>query len=354
MKLTIIGLVLLGAVAAISAAVLATSLRMDAMRSVRAANEEPVEIEVLIATRDLGPMTVVDAEAVTTRKILNTEAPQGACTHTVQVIGQIVQAGLLEGQIFLTSSFVGDEAGVHLASTLPEGGRAMTIVVAEDSGLEGLLYPGCMVDIVASFRLPSIPGKPAGEVASATLLQNVRVLAVNHRSVVSGDDGLTAPTVEGKKKQMITLLVDRKQSEALQLATAHGTVSLALRNPLDSSVGTGQGVLLSELSDDIASRLAALAIGDVAGDAPPLQPGDAPLQDLAAGLGGSLPGAPKATAPAVEQPEAEVTQATWTTVVVRGRTVEKQEFPMEEVDPREGEGAEASGRDDTNKDGSQP
>ena len=108
-------------------------------------------------------------------------------------------------QPFTARNFASEDSGLHLASTLTEGRRAMSIQLGRESGIEDLLYPGCVVDVYASFRLPS-PNGMSAEVVSTTILQSIQVLAMGKRSIVNekesstdavGDKGRIAMPVSG-------------------------------------------------------------------------------------------------------------------------------------------------------------
>jgi Flp pilus assembly protein CpaB len=334
MRLTIIGLILLGTIAAVSAAVLTATLRSDTPE----VEVQAREVQVLIAARDLPAMTIVDSQSIGTMTVPADEVPEGSLRSTVQVIGQVLAVPIVEGQVFNRANFVSDEAAVHLASALPEGGRAMTILLPESSGVETLLYPGAIVDVVASFRMPGIHGGTIGEVVSATLFQGVRVLSVGSRSIVtakdSEDSGGPAPNiVEGRRGRRVTLLVDHEQAEALQLATGHGTIALVLRNPLDTNVNPAAGVLLSDLSDEIAARLAALTEVEMASS--PLTvntTNQVEKNKLTAPTGLLTPNEPAPAEPSEAEPgSAPAPEALqWRTIVLRGNAVESLVFPATE------------------------
>ncbi len=248
MKWTIAGLMLAGVIAALSATMLTASLRAERRVSTSGEPAEPRQVTIMVASRNLAAMSHIDADATVERVVPEEEVPQGAITSQLRVIGRILALPMVEGQPFLDKSFAPDYAGIHLASALPEGGRAMSITLSATNTIERLLYPGCLVDVVASFRLPGFGGRGSGEVVSSTVLQGVTVLAVGDRSVTdSASAGPGEARLEPADRNLVTLLVDATQAEALQLATTHGTVTLALRNPGDTGETTASGTMLSDL-----------------------------------------------------------------------------------------------------------
>jgi pilus assembly protein CpaB len=240
MKLQLIGLGALGLVAALSASVL-----VGASGARKAQTKESNEIAVVIAKAGLPPMTKIDAAAITTKKVARAQAPAGSFAEEVQVVGQVLIVPMVEGQAFTKACFAPEGSGFHLAANLPKGMRAISIAMADYSGLDGLLYPGSCVDVIASFDMRGKGSNQQG-IISKTLLQGVQVLAVDNRTVVS--QGADAETKKSDKKKRVTILVDDKQAQMVQLAMQHGTVTLALRNPTDIGENLDPKVtMLSEL-----------------------------------------------------------------------------------------------------------
>lgn len=240
MKMQVIGLAGLGLVAALSASVLIGTAGARKQQV-----QESNEVSVIIAKAGLPPMTKIDASNVSIKKVARAQAPSGSFTDEVQVVGQVLIVPVVEGQAFTKACFAPEGSGFHLAANLPKGMRAISIAMADYSGLDGLLYPGSCVDVIASFDMR---GKANGDqgIISKTMLQGVQVLAVDNRTVVSQGDEETKKSSDRKKR--VTILVDDKQAQMVQLAMQHGTVSLALRNPTDvASDAEPQVTMLSEL-----------------------------------------------------------------------------------------------------------
>ena len=192
-----------------------------------------------------------------------------------------------------------------------------------------------MVDVFASFRLPSRNGTSA-EVVAATILQSIQVLAVGKRSIVT-EKSSSADAVGGNKGRMVTLSLDSQQAEMLQLAVTHGEVTLAMRNPLDLDRPRMEGTRLSDLSKDLADRIAALAQMEESGN-PMMPPEVARAQNPLATATGALPigaadGSILAAPAQPDEPMAAVTREDpmWITTILRGKLKETQKFPLSEA-----------------------
>lgn len=274
MKWSIIALFALGIVAAICAAMLVTSIQVGSVglgTDVQAQEVAPVEVEVVVAARALEALSVIEASAVTTRSISAADAPADALAHPTLVIGKVLLRSVAEGQLISAEALASEGSGVHVASALRPGMRAVSIALSDSMGLEGLLYPGSVVDVIASMNLRAeLDGQPRP--VSMTLLQGVFVLAVGQRTVVSEPAGeLTSTPVSGRRRPNVTLLVDLQQAEALKLAMQEGSVSLVLRNPTDETVEEVAGTSLNSLAPVVGVQPVSQQIVVTKGGVPQIQ-----------------------------------------------------------------------------------
>jgi pilus assembly protein CpaB len=310
MKVAVIFLVVLGLLAALCAAVLVNTLAFRAPPT--AAKGSPVdEVEIYVAAHDLPAMTLVDQGAVRPTKVGRREIPAAALTSSTQVVGRVLTTTLVEGAAFTETAFARKSDGAYLAASLPRGKRAVSVSLTDWSGMAGLLYPGGVVDVLVSFKSQ---GSNA-EMVSTTLLQGLPVLAIGSQSVTTegyADKEAGALSSRGQINfRMITLLVDPRQAEILQLAVQNGSVSLAMRNPLDAGREAQRMTRAGEIG------------------MPSGQPPAAPdwLTLLAKAVPKERP-APPATAPVAPKPEPP---RLWETLIVRGTAIEKRTFPLAEA-----------------------
>lgn len=235
MKASVIGLVLVGFLAAASAAGLLVMMRIGLFDG-----QEPqsAEVEVVVASADLAPMAAIRSESVKIEKVKRTEAPDGFISNPVQVIGRVLSVAVTAGQALTRKQFAADGTGIQFASALENGMRAVSLSLSDYSSLSGLLYPGCVVDVLAYLK-PSYQGGGQSDPVSVTILKGVQVLGVEDQTIVSTekDEDPKAPHGDrpANKRWMVTLLVKPKDAQALQLAMENGRITLAMRNPLDGS-----------------------------------------------------------------------------------------------------------------------
>jgi pilus assembly protein CpaB len=315
MRWSIIGLVGLGLFAALCAAVLVSVLRIDGYGT--HSPEARDEVAIVVAVKALPAMAVVRSGDVATRAVLRSEAPQGYVPGLPRVIGKALLRPMVEGQPFTEACFVSEGSGAQVAAALPEGMRAVSLSLPEQSGLESVLYPGAVVDVMVSFN--SMPGssEAAGNAVATTLIQKVQVLGVEHETVFTteGRDKTGQPaTVRKGERRLVTLRVDPAQARSLQLAVDHGIISLAMRNPLDQGVVEPKPALISDLFKNFVPEPA------VVGMVPMPVPG-APSPVLV------RPSVPGSQAPP-PQAKAEPPAPKWDVIIIRGGSRETTSFDL--------------------------
>ena len=101
MKWSVIGLMLFGVVAAISATVLVASLRADTTQvAARVLEEAPVpEVDILVAATDMPAMARVDAKSLIKKTVLEEHAPPEYFSDVSQIVGRALQLPVLTGQV---------------------------------------------------------------------------------------------------------------------------------------------------------------------------------------------------------------------------------------------------------------
>jgi len=229
MKWQVVGLVVLGLVAAVCASVLVGGARMKTTLGGTTPQKNP-EIAILVADKDLEATQIIDADAIRVKTVRLDDAPKDYLKDPILAVGRVLIVPLLQEQAVTERCFAKDGSGLQLAAALPEGKRAMGIQLADDSGLAGVLYPGCLVDVLVAFA-----GRSADETRAKTLFQGVQVLSIEEKSIVNPEGSKSSRPTGANRKRVVTLLLDRTQAEQLQAVLKNGTIALTLRNPLDKT-----------------------------------------------------------------------------------------------------------------------
>jgi pilus assembly protein CpaB len=184
----------------------------------------------------------------------------GAFSRTEDAVGREVLFPLEKGQPILERDLSAPGTGTGLASRIPDGMRAVALRSDEVVGVAGFLVPGSHLDVLVTYHPESSP-----EFQTATVLQNVVVLAAGHQS---------EPDPAGKTSDVtiVTLLLNPEQAQRAVLASAQGSIHFVLRNGEDSNLTEEAPVLISQLAGhSIAPRRAASVAGTSPAPAAPVR-----------------------------------------------------------------------------------
>jgi pilus assembly protein CpaB len=242
MKWGIVILLILGLVAAACAALLMGTLNI---KSPASGQKQPQKIEVAMARKSLNAGTVITKANIDTETVSRNELPEGNLVSPLQIIGRVLAWPVVEGQVFTEACLVPKGTASILASQIPDGMRVFSVPITSRARPDKiLLYPGCVVDVLVEYKLNRTS---VGEALSQTMLRGIRVLAISGDTVVSNPD-----EEDGGKKGssrrgslVVSLLVEPKQAEALQLAVENGSITMSLRNPLDKQQFVLEGSVLN-------------------------------------------------------------------------------------------------------------
>jgi pilus assembly protein CpaB len=171
--------------------------------------------------------------------------------------GWVARDPIAPGEPIIEAKIVSPGSRGFLAAALAPGMRAVSVPVTATSGISGFVFPGDQVDILVTHNPVVGGGGEAPHKAAETVLQDVRVIAVDQRLDSKGNEAVVAHTA--------TLEVTPKQSEIIAVASEMGKLSLSLRSlavaadeksPADSAAGGERGTftLDSEVSQLLTKR----------------------------------------------------------------------------------------------------
>ena len=174
--------------------------------------------QVVVAALEIKFGQVIEEAHIRLLNLPEGQAPSGTFSEMSDVAGKIATQSIFPGEFIVAGRLTNQTGGSALAAVVPEGKRAVTVRVNDVIGVAGFLLPGNHVDVIAS-------RKSRGNSSSKTLLENVKVLAVDQKASSDKNDPVIV--------RAITLELTPKESEELVGATSDGFVQMALRNPLD-------------------------------------------------------------------------------------------------------------------------
>lgn len=204
----------------------------------------PVTGTIIIANTDIPAGQVLAPADIELRNVSPANMPVAALHQTDYVQGHMALADIRAGSPILRSSI--SKSTVHgIATQVPVGYRAYAISVNESSIVGGFLQVGDHTDLYVT-----LPGALFGEQAaggrklddqskSTLLLPNVNVLAVGTKLKTDGTADTSARTV--------TVVLKSESLAKVVLAARLGTITFAIRNPIDENAASSQSATLSAL-----------------------------------------------------------------------------------------------------------
>jgi pilus assembly protein CpaB len=199
---------------------------------------------VVVAVRPIGFGEPITADALRLQPWPADATPPGAFHDVASLTGgkRLALAPIAANEPILAERVSGPGGRATLAGLIRPGMRAATLRVDDVLGVAGFVLPGDTVDVLVT----RAEGDQRGQARTDTLLQGVRVLAVDQMA----DQGHTKPAVS----KAATIEVSPAQAEKIALAAQVGTLSLALRSAADPVGGTAAaGVRVSDLRDGPAA-----------------------------------------------------------------------------------------------------
>ena len=203
-----------------------------------AANPQSELITVVVAGRDIPYGQAIQPQMLQVISWPREALPPGAITDVDLLIakpGQPLRRAkreLSQGELILASKVSEFGEKVTIVQSLGPNLRAMAIKVDAETAVGGFVTPGDTVDIVLT------QGRDDA-MRAVTILQNVRVVAVDQESDQQNDEPGIAKTV--------TVEVTPDQGQKLALAQKAGTLSLSLRTLDDVSDKPMDSIRLSDL-----------------------------------------------------------------------------------------------------------
>jgi len=186
--------------------------------------------QVLVAKNEIGLGQIVGPEsfrwldwpvnAVSSSYIQRSTRPNAI----EELKNSVARAPMLAGEPVTAMKLVRAGEGSVLAAILPQGMRAISTRIKEETGVGRLILPNDRVDVILIRRMR---GRSGGEdYVSDTLFRNIRVLAIGQ--LIEARDG--KKLAEGNTA---TLELTPRQAEILALANSMGEISLSLRSIAD-------------------------------------------------------------------------------------------------------------------------
>lgn len=178
------------------------------------------------------------AEAKVTRDYLNPKA----VLNKADIVGKRLKDSVIEGEQILRDRLVGN-SDLTLAYNIPEGMRAVSININDQSNVSHLVRPGDFVDVIASFESEEEEEGENRKIyprITKIVLQNIQVLALGQDMSVASEKLSEAP-------KTITLAVTPQDAENLVYINEYAVIMLALRPADSDEKANTQGTVLDDI-----------------------------------------------------------------------------------------------------------
>lgn len=194
---------------------------------------KPQTVPVLVAAKDIALGERVIAIAVEWRDwprdnvapfMITREAKPAAIE---ELEGRRARAAILAGEPIAESKLLSANSGSLMSSLVRDGMRAISIRISDRSAAGGFILPEDRVDIIATVRVIISRGFMGGDdevlYFTSTIIENVRVLAINRTLPPVNESSIEKPT-------FAVLELDPQQAEIIARSEEQGELDLALRS----------------------------------------------------------------------------------------------------------------------------
>lgn len=208
--------------------------------------------KVVVAATDIDLGTPLAPQMLKVADWPKGSEPAGAFNDIKVLDTRVLKTSVSRGEPVLESKLAPLGATGGLSAIIKEGNRAMTVRVNDVVGVAGFALPGNYVDIVVNTVDEMAKAANGNNSISKIVLEHILVLAVAQEQ--NRDE--TKPKVVNA----VTLEVTPEQAEKLDLARSVGSLSLVLRNQIDSSLAATSGSTKKDLLNG-DTQPAALPVG---------------------------------------------------------------------------------------------
>jgi len=232
----------------------AIKMGLDVVKKARGENQSGTAVDIVVAARSIPLAAELTEQMVKTVKTARVLAPTGTFHNVSDVVGRVNRAEIPKGAPVTASLLAPPGTSPGMPSRIPDGFRAVSVKVDEDTQVSGFLQPGCRVD-VAAVMTASVGGRR--EMISKVILQNVEVAAVGQSLASEGG--------EANLTRSVTLLVRPRDVPKLHLAASKGKIRLALRSRIDEGANRFAAMTQDQLLADEQAEAAQSSGGSVLG-----------------------------------------------------------------------------------------
>lgn len=200
-------------------------------------------LKVYTASRNIMPGERIHETDIKEIRIAKQFVNKWAELDKAEIINKMVKDKIIEGEIILKNRIVSGDNSI-MSFSIPQGKRAVSIEVKEDTQVANFIKAGDYADIIATFEQgeSTVNGqKVMYPRTTKIILQNVQILGI-------GQSINTASNNSGELPKTVTLSVTPIEAEKLVFADEYGSIKLALKPAGDNSTAQTQGIFRDDLT----------------------------------------------------------------------------------------------------------
>lgn len=197
--------------------------------------------EILIASRAIETGSLLRSEDVAWKTIPKSAIQPGVLIRNnvtdKDYLGGLSRKAVALGQPLLAENIIKQSDRNFLSAVLKQGYRAVSIAVDASQSISGLLKPDDRVDIILIQTFAANEATFAHRVVGETVVQNVRIIAVDQSLNTAKDINLPVSnitnTAEYRIPKTVTLELANQDAEKIMVASELGHFLLAVRPILE-------------------------------------------------------------------------------------------------------------------------
>jgi len=210
-------------------------------------NAPPPPTHILVSARPIRAGALVVAEDLQAEAIDAGKVPAAALRDTpdnrIHLRGAMMRRSMAAGEPFMRGDFLAPGDRGFLAAVLEPGMRAVTIGVDAVTGTAGLIWPGDRVDLVLTQQLDDQSLPSDHRVAGETVMEDVRVIAVDQQLVQGAQPGGNGSRGGSRT---ITLEVSPVDAERIEVAMRIGHIALTVHSAAQAVAAPGEPAVTPE------------------------------------------------------------------------------------------------------------
>ena len=215
---------------------------VEVVPEVRAPEPQAAKIAVLSASHDIASGTLLQQGDMLWKDVAPLEIRPGNLVRgqasEAEFVGALAKRDFASGEALISGDLLKHNDRRFLAAALKPGNRAISIPVDASQSAYGLIEPGNYVDVILTQTLGDQSGDARRKVVAETILQNIRVIAVD-QALTQQVKASAVPQfpAEPRLPKTVTLELTKQQAETVFVALQLGRLQLSVRSIEEVSGG---------------------------------------------------------------------------------------------------------------------